>query len=221
MKIKHVTSQHRNDFTALMECEYCGGTQNLPRGYDDAHYHDKVIPAMTCNHCGKDRSGAAPMYGNDGTAQAARELELSVMLTTMYADLPEQALKLAMNPALSELARVELLEELVGAALRNGAARLSEAGFAAEHAALVKGSEETYQNMRAMCRASSVPEILFADGDDVLTYRPESPVREACFMLRLGARHKRTEGDGMVSVAIHPLTPLHAALYDLYSRRKP
>jgi hypothetical protein len=58
MKIKEITSQHRNDFRAVMECEHCGNTDALTTGYDDAYYHDKVIPAMTCKACGKDRSGA-------------------------------------------------------------------------------------------------------------------------------------------------------------------
>jgi hypothetical protein len=57
VKIKEITSQHRNDFRAIMECEHCGGIQKLTTGYDDSYYHDKVIPAMTCQSCGKDRAG--------------------------------------------------------------------------------------------------------------------------------------------------------------------
>ena len=54
MFIKEILWQHRNDFTATMECEHCGATRKLTTGYDDAHYHNNVIPAMKCNACGKD-----------------------------------------------------------------------------------------------------------------------------------------------------------------------
>lgn len=57
MKIKNVTWQMRNDFYAIMECEHCGNTQELKSGYDDDFYHQKVIPAMKCKKCGKDRAG--------------------------------------------------------------------------------------------------------------------------------------------------------------------
>lgn len=58
MKIQKILSVHRNDFTAIMECEHCGNTLKLISGYDDRYYHDNVIPAMTCKACGKDRQGA-------------------------------------------------------------------------------------------------------------------------------------------------------------------
>jgi len=35
MKIKNITSEHRNDFCAIMECEHCGSTQKLSSGYHD------------------------------------------------------------------------------------------------------------------------------------------------------------------------------------------
>ncbi len=54
MKIKEITSQHRRDFRAIMECEHCGNEQNLTSGYDDDFYHQKVIPAMECEKCGKE-----------------------------------------------------------------------------------------------------------------------------------------------------------------------
>lgn len=44
MRIKKITSQHRNDYTAVMECEHCGHEQVDKYGYDDANYHDNVIP---------------------------------------------------------------------------------------------------------------------------------------------------------------------------------
>ena len=57
MKIREILSQHRNDFTATMECEHCGHTAKLTSGYHDAFYHERVIPAMRCGACGKNRAG--------------------------------------------------------------------------------------------------------------------------------------------------------------------
>jgi hypothetical protein len=57
MKIKRITSQYRNDFYAIMVCEHCGHEQKLGSGYDDAYYHQHVIPAQVCESCGKDRAG--------------------------------------------------------------------------------------------------------------------------------------------------------------------
>lgn len=53
MKIKRITDQHRRDFSAIMECEHCGHEVENPYGYDDANYHNNVIPAMKCAECGK------------------------------------------------------------------------------------------------------------------------------------------------------------------------
>lgn len=58
MKIKQFLSQHRFDFIAIMECEHCGHEAKNTRGYNDANYHERVIPAMRCASCGKDRSAA-------------------------------------------------------------------------------------------------------------------------------------------------------------------
>lgn len=52
MRIKEITSQHRRDFTAVYECEHCGNMRN-GHGYDDANFHQNVIPAMECIGCGK------------------------------------------------------------------------------------------------------------------------------------------------------------------------
>jgi len=52
MKIKKKLSQHRRDFTAIYECEHCGETEKS-RGYDDANFHQNVIPEMKCKKCGK------------------------------------------------------------------------------------------------------------------------------------------------------------------------
>ena len=52
MKIKRITSQCRRDFTATYECEHCGHTLE-GGGYDDANFHQNVIPNMSCPKCGK------------------------------------------------------------------------------------------------------------------------------------------------------------------------
>lgn len=44
-------SQHRRDFSAIMECEFCGHTTKDNSGYDDSYYHENVIPNMKCNSC--------------------------------------------------------------------------------------------------------------------------------------------------------------------------
>lgn len=57
MKIREITSTHNNDFRAVMVCEHCESTQQLNTGYNDSYYHSRVIPAMVCVTCGKDRAG--------------------------------------------------------------------------------------------------------------------------------------------------------------------
>jgi Zn ribbon nucleic-acid-binding protein len=53
MKIKTILSQYRRDFTATLECEHCGNEDKLSSGYDDAHYHQNVIPNLECSKCKK------------------------------------------------------------------------------------------------------------------------------------------------------------------------
>ncbi len=52
MKIKKKLAQHRRDFQAIYECEHCGHTHKSD-GYDDAYFHNTVIPKMKCSECGK------------------------------------------------------------------------------------------------------------------------------------------------------------------------
>lgn len=52
MKIQKVVSQHRRDFRAVYECEHCKATEE-GSGYDDANFHQNVIPSMECKKCGK------------------------------------------------------------------------------------------------------------------------------------------------------------------------
>lgn len=52
MKIKEKLSQHRRDFQAIYECEHCSHTHKSS-GYDDANFHQNVIPNMECPECKK------------------------------------------------------------------------------------------------------------------------------------------------------------------------
>jgi hypothetical protein len=68
MKIINYTSEHRNDFSAKIQCEHCDHVQDLRYGYHDDNYHNRVLPAITCKACGKNRAGVAPQVANnDGT----------------------------------------------------------------------------------------------------------------------------------------------------------
>lgn len=70
MKIKKIISQHRRDFRAIYECEHCEETHE-GSGYDDAFYHQNVIPKMKCKKCGKtagdDYRALAPKHGEHET----------------------------------------------------------------------------------------------------------------------------------------------------------
>lgn len=58
MKILEILDQHRNDFRAMLECEHCKHQQKLTSGYDDAYYHNEVLPkGIFCQKCGKNRVG--------------------------------------------------------------------------------------------------------------------------------------------------------------------
>jgi len=52
MRIQKIVSTSRRDFRAIYECESCGWTRQ-GYGYDDANFHETVIPAMVCGSCGK------------------------------------------------------------------------------------------------------------------------------------------------------------------------
>lgn len=52
MRIKRILSQRRRDFWAEYECEHCGFCQEA-YGYDDANFHENVIPNKVCPQCGK------------------------------------------------------------------------------------------------------------------------------------------------------------------------
>ena len=71
MFVKQIKSEHRNDFTADLQCEHCGSVQHLGSGYHDSYYHTKVIPAITCKSCGKRRDGSAAEPNPDGIKSVA------------------------------------------------------------------------------------------------------------------------------------------------------
>ena len=52
MKIKEIIDRHRIDFYAIYECEHCGN-EHKGDGYDDANFHQNVIPKMKCPECKK------------------------------------------------------------------------------------------------------------------------------------------------------------------------
>jgi len=71
MKIRKIISQHRRDFRAIYECEYCG-FETEGTGYDDNHFHRNVIPEMKCIACGKKADATsyrplAPKYSESMT----------------------------------------------------------------------------------------------------------------------------------------------------------
>jgi Zn ribbon nucleic-acid-binding protein len=55
MKIQKIIQQHRRDFVAIYECEHCGYTYE-GSGYDDAYFHEVVIPGKECPKCHKKAS---------------------------------------------------------------------------------------------------------------------------------------------------------------------
>ena len=57
MKIREVKSTYGTDFYATYICEHCDHiTDKLP-GYDDANFHENVIPKRHCQKCEKRRDG--------------------------------------------------------------------------------------------------------------------------------------------------------------------
>ena len=64
MRIKKITFRMNNDFSAILVCEHCGGTQELNSGYEDTYYHREVLPQIKCETCGKDREGLEDKKSN-------------------------------------------------------------------------------------------------------------------------------------------------------------
>lgn len=54
MILKEKTWQNRFDFHGIFVCEFCGSEQKEERCYDDAYYHETVIPTkLRCRTCGE------------------------------------------------------------------------------------------------------------------------------------------------------------------------
>jgi hypothetical protein len=56
MRLIAKISQNRRDFVGHYECEHCKHVEDI-RGYDDAYYHQSVIPTMVCGSCGEKGNG--------------------------------------------------------------------------------------------------------------------------------------------------------------------
>ena len=52
MRIKKITWRNRRDFKAVFVCPFCD-KEEIMIGYDDANYHQNVIPKLKCKSCGK------------------------------------------------------------------------------------------------------------------------------------------------------------------------
>ena len=70
MKIKEIKSQHRRDFTAVYLCEHCDHEYE-GSGYDDANFHENVVPNFKCPVCEK---SAGENYESRSTKYAAHEI---------------------------------------------------------------------------------------------------------------------------------------------------
>lgn len=61
MRIKKILWQYRRDFRAIYRCENCEHECEQP-GYDDAYFHETVIPDKVCPKCGKTEREIDPNY---------------------------------------------------------------------------------------------------------------------------------------------------------------
>lgn len=56
MRIKNILNRSRRDFTAVYKCEFCN-EEVQGYGYDDANFHDHVVPNLSCRFCKKSSEG--------------------------------------------------------------------------------------------------------------------------------------------------------------------
>lgn len=61
MKITKITYQSRRDFKAIFRCDNCGN-EIEKWGYDDANFHNNVVPNIVCEKCGKTEKEIDPNY---------------------------------------------------------------------------------------------------------------------------------------------------------------
>ena len=62
MKIIRFTWLMRNDFKAIYECEHCNDSFEA-WGYNDANFHNRVVPNVHCDKCGKKSDGTTLQDG--------------------------------------------------------------------------------------------------------------------------------------------------------------
>ena len=55
MKIHQITDQLSNDLYGTLVCEHCEHVQKMRGGYDDRNWHERVVPAIKCESCGRAR----------------------------------------------------------------------------------------------------------------------------------------------------------------------
>lgn len=74
MRIKEITNQYGRDLYGKLECEHCGAVEKLSGGYDDANWHDRVLPARHCGKCGKNRTGEVKATAPEPNSHVAEPL---------------------------------------------------------------------------------------------------------------------------------------------------
>lgn len=57
MKIISLKNGNGRDLYGKLQCEHCDAIEELRGGYDDGHWHNRVLPAFHCEACGKNRAG--------------------------------------------------------------------------------------------------------------------------------------------------------------------
>lgn len=57
MKISSLKNGNGRDLYGTLTCEHCEAEEPLIGGYNDSHWHDRVLPAFHCGTCGKNRAG--------------------------------------------------------------------------------------------------------------------------------------------------------------------
>ena len=73
MKLIKKYNQHRRDCFADLKCENCGNECTNKGAYDDRNYWDKVVPAQTCEECGKSTNDMGLKPENVSTKYAPYE----------------------------------------------------------------------------------------------------------------------------------------------------
>ena len=83
MKIISLDQGNGRDLYGMMKCEHCNTSARLSGGYNDAFWHEKVLPAFHCKECGKNRAGE--LRSDEVTARniAAELLERDIEIAAL------------------------------------------------------------------------------------------------------------------------------------------